>query len=324
MHNNHLQGTIPETLGQLSKLTKLLLHQNDLHGDVPISICLLRSSALLSEFRTDCSGASAEITCPCCSRCDTENENVGAIIAKSKDKAEMDDSALSNGNIAKQVESDTNNMPKASDSAGTNSILSNGLSLSQERGKNIKSIIGLVINGSIENSDVATSGSCHKDALDWIIMHDPMKVPSDYPTLIQRFVMIALYYCFDGSNWIDRTNWLSNLPECDWANITCDDNNHIKSVDLASNNLSGHIPYELCHLSESLQILNLSRNKLVGTLPSSLANLYDLEKLYLFENNFDDFMPEEICYLTSDKLKDLRLDCNIPCDCCHQPCGAGG
>merc|ERR1712157_224885 len=181
---------------------------------------------------------------------------------------------------------------------------------------------------------------CRKDAINWLIYNDPIRAQiSTYPTLKQRYVMSLIYFCMGGANWTNMPNtpFLSIFPECLWDHIECEDNTYVISINLAHQNLVGEIPSEISAI-DSIKVLNFTGNNLFGRIPNELANLNDLgmlsssiqynstkplytETLYLNGNRFDDYMPEGLCVLTKDNLKDIRFDCNIPCDCCNNHCG---
>ncbi|KAI0503501.1 hypothetical protein KFK09_014435 [Dendrobium nobile] len=75
---------------------------------------------------------------------------------------------------------------------------------------------------------------------------------------------------------------------------------HIIYLSLASNNLSGIIPSSIGYL-QKLQIINLSNNFLIGSIPSSLQNCFDLKALVLEHNNLSGQIPHSL-----GKLLDLR------------------
>jgi len=70
---NQLSGTIPEiTGGAFTRLTELLLNGNMFTGQMPGSICQLRSSAILEDLWADCGSNPPRIRCAlpsCCTFC---------------------------------------------------------------------------------------------------------------------------------------------------------------------------------------------------------------------------------------------------------------
>jgi len=96
--------------------------------------------------------------------------------------------------------------------------------------------------------------------------------------------LVSLYNSTDGSNWINNTNWLSELPVSKWYGITVTDSS-ITSIKLPRNNLSGQLPEEIGQMLD-LEILNLSDNNLTGELPDSIKYLINLKSLNLSHNQF--------------------------------------
>jgi Leucine-rich repeat (LRR) protein len=78
-------------------------------------------------------------------------------------------------------------------------------------------------------------------------------------------------------------------------------------LSLEVNQLSGTIPATLFQLSPNLTIVELSRNKLAGSLPSEVG-LYPKEVLSLYGNQLSGTLPSELFGL--EMLKSLSLDDN--------------
>ena len=72
----------------------------------------------------------------------------------------------------------------------------------------------------------------------------------------------------------------------------------IISLDLSGNKLSGTIPVEIGSLI-GLFSLNLSRNLLTGPIPNSLGNVLTLESLDLSNNQLNGTIPTQLTALTS-------------------------
>ena len=97
-----------------------------------------------------------------------------------------------------------------------------------------------------------------------------------------RSALVALYNATDGPNWKRNTNWLSNKPLADWHGVTVS-NWEVTKLNLSNNKLSGTIPPALGELS-NLTTLSLHTNNFTGPLPPALGELSNLEKLYLNYN----------------------------------------
>lgn len=96
--------------------------------------------------------------------------------------------------------------------------------------------------------------STYNKALDWLLYDDPMQLPPDAQNLVQRYILALFYFqtsqqgpwrscnppkvnetsaceykkiagisplAFEDVPW---GRWLSDLHECDWAGISCDEN----------------------------------------------------------------------------------------------------
>ena len=78
-------------------------------------------------------------------------------------------------------------------------------------------------------------------------------------------------------------------------------------LSLSNNNLTGEIPATM-GLLEGLQVLDLSRNKLMGTIPASLQNCTYLKALVLDNNNLSGAVPSSLGSLK--QLQSLHLSNN--------------
>ena len=102
------------------------------------------------------------------------------------------------------------------------------------------------LRGTSDPSMFKDPYSPQKLALDWLVLKDD-NINSN--TIIQRYVLVTLYYSFEGDNWFSSTNWLnSEKHECHWKFVLCD-GNEVISLDLSHNNVKGVIPSEIGVLS---------------------------------------------------------------------------
>ena len=81
-----------------------------------------------------------------------------------------------------------------------------------------------------------------------------------------------------GTGWIEETGWLTDLTECEWFGVVCDDGRKIiTELDLPRNRLGPTIPSEIGLLS-GLEILNLPGNRLTRQIPTTIGALSNLSK----------------------------------------------
>ncbi|XP_042517971.1 receptor-like kinase TMK4 isoform X2 [Macadamia integrifolia] len=100
-------------------------------------------------------------------------------------------------------------------------------------------------------------------------------------------------------------DWKGNAY-CSWSGIACDKSKRVTSISLASEGLGGTLPPDLNQLSE-LQTLSLQNNKISGALPS-LANLTNLQEVYVDNNNFTSIPRTFFTGLTS--LQNMSISQN--------------
>ncbi|ETR71715.1 MAG: hypothetical protein OMM_07935, partial [Candidatus Magnetoglobus multicellularis str. Araruama] len=125
-----------------------------------------------------------------------------------------------------------------------------------------------------------------------------------YVTIEERNSLTALYISTNGDNWTDKSNW-NGYPdtECTWFGIQCD-NNQIIGINMFDNNLVGTIPSEIYSLTQ-LQKLNLSENQLTGSISENIANLSQLTELNLSSNELSGELPSGFYHLTQLEIANL-------------------
>ncbi|MDE2890835.1 MAG: leucine-rich repeat domain-containing protein [Gemmatimonadota bacterium] len=89
----------------------------------------------------------------------------------------------------------------------------------------------------------------------------------------ERDALVALFRSADGSNWKNKTNWLSTENLGEWYGVTAGADGDVTRLDLRGNNLRGTIPHQLGGLAH-LRTLNLATNpSLSGPVPLGLTQL---------------------------------------------------
>jgi hypothetical protein len=95
----------------------------------------------------------------------------------------------------------------------------------------------------------------------------------DEQSLQQRYVLVILWFLQPLTDFgsVDHATALtSNIDECEWTYVECDGNGYVTALYMGDAYMRGQIPPDL----------NLSRNQLFGTIPSSLGTLTALSDLW--------------------------------------------
>ena len=101
--------------------------------------------------------------------------------------------------------------------------------------------------------------------------------------------LAALYQGTFGSTWTNSDGWLSSAM-VNWHGVTLDENGRVRILNLTGNNLFGTLPAEMAQLTE-LDSLYLGSNSLAGGFPTFLPGLTTLEVLDLSNNFFKSTLP---------------------------------
>lgn len=120
----------------------------------------------------------------------------------------------------------------------------------------------------------------------------------------ERTALTSIYEATGGSGWRSAENWNEGDPCWDyWYGVTCDEHGHVIALELSDNRLTGSLPSSLGLLTAMLKIdfsstaehyhghENYNVNRLRGPIPS-LKNLKRLEEIEVSGNAFDAF-PED-------------------------------
>eukprot|EP00978_Attheya_sp_CCMP212_P013171 scaffold33042_cov50-Attheya_sp.AAC.1 len=134
----------------------------------------------------------------------------------------------------------------------------------------------------------------HNFAVQWLADEDELQLePDAMEAVYQRFVVALFYFSTNMYSTILASHsnrvqipWLSGEPECTWFGITCTKTqifatNKIISIELPGIYLKGSIPNALVFHLDFLAVLDLSNNKLNGTIPTSLHSSSSLVNVNL-------------------------------------------
>ena len=113
-----------------------------------------------------------------------------------------------------------------------------------------------------------------------------------------RAALVALYNSTGGANWTNNTNWNTTATLDNWYSVTTDTDGRVTGLQLTDNKLVGTLPAKLGDLSE-LNSLYLDNNELSGTIPAELGDLGALKHLSLTGNQLSGAIPAELGGLSS-------------------------
>ena len=120
-------------------------------------------------------------------------------------------------------------------------------------------------------------------------------------------ILTTFFEVTSGLTWARSDNWLTDTPAEDWYGVGVDDNGRVARVDLSANRLAGTIPPQLGDL-RSLRSLNFLNNALTGELPEELSNLERLDSLLLSSNDLTGTIPTWLAEMPSLRLLALSFN----------------
>lgn len=109
----------------------------------------------------------------------------------------------------------------------------------------------------------------------------------------EDLVLRVLYETTNGDLWNDNTNWLSDEPLSIWTGVHLNEQGRVQHIVLPGNGLIGTIPSQIQHL-EDLESLHLGENDLEGPIPVEITRLQRLTSLDLNYNAISGELPPEI------------------------------
>jgi Leucine-rich repeat (LRR) protein len=96
--------------------------------------------------------------------------------------------------------------------------------------------------------------------------------------------LVDLYNSTNGPGWLSNYHWSSGFPVSTWSNVFIE-NGRVSQLQLSNNRLVGSLPASLGNLT-GLVSIDLSHNKLSGALPVALNNLPLFSFIILNDNRF--------------------------------------
>jgi hypothetical protein len=160
-----------------------------------------------------------------------------------------------------------------------------------------------------------------RQAFYWLATDDEL-ADFDHTETIQRYALAVFYYATNAKPtkrteepqpWVDAYQWLSETHACEWRGIDCNKQNHVQTITMDDNNLTGSLPQELALLAEQLTTLELSNNMVYmeGDMFDIFEPLVNLETLELDDNFMvsENGLPSQFKKL--HKLEKLRMSYNL-------------
>ena len=277
LYNNRMSGEIPAELGNLTSLEWLYLNNNQLSNQIPAE---LGSLAKLRHLYLHA------------------NRFSGQIPAALGRLASLERLFLSNNQLSEGVPAELGNLTNLVWLYLNNNAPLSGPLPSSMTGLNSLRVLSLSGTQLCAPADAAFQA--------WLkgIANTTGVTNCDADGAADRDELLALYNATDGSNWTNKTNWLSDRPLGEWHGVTTDDNGRVTRLWLENNQLSGAMPAALGNLA-NLDTLNLSRNRLSGQIPDQLGSLANLRNLLLYENRLSGAIPPALGSLAN--LRNLFL-----------------
>lgn len=161
---------------------------------------------------------------------------------------------------------------------------------------------------------LSLQGSPQRRAVGWLSSIDQSDMEATDAGLLQRYILVVLYFATGGEQWIERENWLSaSLHECQWSSaISCktDPSNRqiVTGLDLSRHGLTGELPPEIGYLSQVENFI-AAKNALNGTLPQSTFNMTRLAVFDVHSNALEGSIPGTIS--NAPFIVDLDLSKNL-------------
>lgn len=130
----------------------------------------------------------------------------------------------------------------------------------------------------------------------------------EFPGQVQCQALLAFYASTQGDYWLRNDGWLRDTNPCRWYGVGCLEGIGIVSLALSNNGLFGHLPPEIGSLP--LRTLDVSTNRLMGSLPEGLLETSSLQEVSLHSNRFQGSYPIDFMslYDTSRGQTDRRRE----------------
>jgi len=169
-----------------------------------------------------------------------------------------------------------------------------------------KNITALVIGLS---GDVALiEGTSQNRALNWVLYDDGMQLNYNSSNIVQRYVMMVLFYETNGEGWTKNTGFGSRTDECTWSGVECSSQD-VAALLFDNFNLNGKMATEIGYLTRMKTISWMHNPQLGGSIPSEIGQLRFLDIFRVVHTSLTGKLPEEFTNIRA--LEVLRLHNNL-------------
>ncbi|XP_059665742.1 probable LRR receptor-like serine/threonine-protein kinase At3g47570 [Cornus florida] len=262
MGYNILEGSIPDSLGQLKSLTLIVLRGNELSGKIPPSIYNLSTLAVFAAANNQLEGSLPQnlgLTLPNLRRLNIwENKFNGFIPA-----------SLSNASNLELLDISMNRF------SGGMSIKFGKLKVLYRLG------MADILEGSGKANDLSFISSLTNCTKLRLLLLGGNNFVGPLPSSIANLSNKLEYFLIEG-------NEISGNIPAGIANLQS-----IRALNMHRNQLEGSIPASIGLLHKG-QEMGLGKNELSGEIPSSIGNLTLLNQLWLEENNLEGSIPSAL------------------------------
>ena len=112
---------------------------------------------------------------------------------------------------------------------------------------------------------------------------------------VDGFVIAYFYITMGGINWTRSDGWFESINFCDWYGLDCLFIDHFSQLAFPRNNLQGTLPGHMLQHLRKIRTLDFSENPdVVGTIPSELAGIANLNSLDLSNCSLTGTIPKEL------------------------------
>lgn len=130
----------------------------------------------------------------------------------------------------------------------------------------------------------------------------------------ERAALMDIYNSMGGSKWVNKKNWGGSTNPCTWFGVLCSAGRVVR-INMPKNGLKGTIPSSIGNLPNLIQLTLTKNSGITGSIPSTIGKLTNLIALEIREAGLTGTIPNTITALTNLEnilLNDNRLTGPIP------------